>query len=171
MKKVEVIVYSSIVGLIRVLCQGEKVIKIEFIKDKDNQEEIVEIEEKIYGEKIRFSDMVFLQIEEYLFGKRKKFTFSYELKSTSFQKNVWNALLEIPYGETRTYKEIAVQIGNPKAYRAVGMANNRNPMPIIVPCHRVIGSNGKLVGYEGGIKIKEILLKIEAKNKEKEIKS
>ena len=83
------------------------------------------------------------------------------MKGTAFQQNVWRALLEIPYGETRSYKQIAEAIGNPKAVRAVGMANNRNPLLVVVPCHRVIGANGKLIGYAAGIEKKEFLLRLE----------
>ena len=111
------------------------------------------------------SDKAALQIKEYLNGKRKIFDFSIEMHGTDFQKKVWNALLKIPYGETRTYKQIAEAICNSKACRAVGMANNKNSLMIVVPCHRVIGSNGKLVGYAFGLDIKEMLLEIEQKNK------
>ncbi len=102
-----------------------------------------------------------MQLREYFDGKRKKFDLPISLKGTEFQKKVWEALLTIPAGETRSYKEIAIQIGKPKAARAVGMANNRNPISIIVPCHRVIGHNGDLVGYGGGISIKQYLLDLE----------
>jgi len=102
------------------------------------------------------------QLAEYLAGKRKAFDLPLKLKGTSFQMQVWQALTTIPYGETRSYRQIAEQIGNPKACRAVGLANNRNPIPIIIPCHRVIGTNGKLVGYGGGLEIKKRLLELEA---------
>ena len=82
-------------------------------------------------------------------------------KGTPFQQKVWAALQEIPYGETRSYKEIAAMVGNEKACRAVGMANNRNPLPIFIPCHRVVGTNGKLVGYAGGLDVKTFLLELE----------
>ena len=101
------------------------------------------------------------QLSEYLKGERKGFDLPLLIKGTMFQQQVWKALLEIPYGETRSYKQIAVAIGNPKAVRAVGMANNRNPLLIVVPCHRVIGANGKLVGYGAGIEKKEFLLRLE----------
>ena len=101
------------------------------------------------------------QLSEYLKGERKSFHLPLAPKGTDFQQQVWNALLEIPYGETRSYKQIAVAIGNPKAVRAVGMANNRNPLLIVVPCHRVIGADGKLVGYGAGIEKKEFLLRLE----------
>ena len=103
------------------------------------------------------------QIEEYLQGKRKNFSLPIALRGTDFQQKVWHELLNIPYGETRSYKQIAEKIGCPKGYRAVGMANNKNPIAIIVPCHRVIGQNKNLVGYAGGIDIKEKLLKLEEK--------
>jgi len=104
------------------------------------------------------------EIEEYLDGDRKIFTVPIELYGTKFQVKVWNELLKIPYGETKTYKEIAKSIGNEKACRAVGGANNKNPIPIIVPCHRVIGSNSSLVGYKGGLQIKKALLEVESTN-------
>ena len=103
----------------------------------------------------------FNQLKEYFQGTRKEFTIPIEAEGSEFQKKVWKALLDIPYGQTRTYKEIAIAIGNEKACRAVGMANNRNPISIIIPCHRVMGANGKLVGYGGGLDIKEKLLNIE----------
>ena len=101
------------------------------------------------------------QLSEYLIGERKSFDLPLNPRGTVFQQQVWKALSDIPYGETRSYKQIAEDIGNPKAVRAVGMANNRNPLLIVVPCHRVIGANGKLVGYGAGIEKKEFLLKLE----------
>ncbi len=103
------------------------------------------------------------QITEYLEGKRKEFTLPLLIKGTTFQEKVWNELLKIPYRETKTYAEIAKKIGKQKASRAVGGACHNNPIMIVVPCHRVIGSNKKLVGYAGGLDIKEILLKLEQK--------
>lgn len=102
-----------------------------------------------------------LQLKEYFKGKRKAFDIKLNPHGTEFQKKVWNALLQIPYGETRSYKEIAEAIGNAKACRAVGMANHNNPVMCIIPCHRVIGSDGSLTGYGCGIDIKEKLLKLE----------
>lgn len=101
------------------------------------------------------------QLREYFDGKRKEFSIKLNPKGTEFQKKVWEALLAIPYGETRSYKEIAIAIGNKNASRAVGMANNKNPIMCIIPCHRVIGADGSLTGYGGGIDIKEKLLKLE----------
>lgn len=101
------------------------------------------------------------QLEEYLSGKRKIFDLHLAPEGTEFQQKVWRALQKIPYGKTCSYKEVAQNIGNAKACRAVGMANNKNPIPIFIPCHRVIGANGNLVGYAGGLSMKEKLLKIE----------
>ena len=101
------------------------------------------------------------QLKEYLDGKRKGFDLPLKFFGTDFQRSVWNALLTIPYGETRTYGEIARQIGNPNACRAVGMANHWNPIAIIIPCHRVIGADGSLTGFGGGLTLKQQLLDIE----------
>ncbi len=103
------------------------------------------------------------QLEEYFKGQRQVFDLPLNPQGTVFQKQVWQALCQIPYGETRSYKDIAEMIGNPKACRAVGGANNKNPIMIVIPCHRVIGANGKLVGYGGGLNIKEYLLNLESK--------
>ncbi|MCM3628520.1 methylated-DNA--[protein]-cysteine S-methyltransferase [Paenibacillus glycanilyticus] len=102
-----------------------------------------------------------LQLQEYLEGSRKKFTFSLDFRGTPFQNLVWQALFNIPYGEMRSYAEIAESVGNPKAVRAVGTANGRNPIPIVVPCHRVIGKNNTLTGFRGGLQMKEELLHLE----------
>ena len=101
------------------------------------------------------------QLEEYFAGKRKTFDLPLAPKGTAFQQKVWSALQEIPYGDVCTYKDIAVAIGNPKGCQAVGGANGKNPIAIIIPCHRVIGKNGKLVGYAGGMGNKEFLLELE----------
>ncbi len=98
------------------------------------------------------------QLHEYFNGKRLNFDIPLHLKGTDFQKKVWTALQKISYGDRVTYKDIAIAIGNPKAFRAVGNANNKNKLPIIIPCHRVIGSNHKLIGYEGGLWRKQWLL-------------
>lgn len=105
------------------------------------------------------------QFREYFDGMRKTFDLPIALSGTPFQLSVWNALLQIPYGETRTYGEIAAMIGNPKASRAVGMACNRNPIWILVPCHRVVGKNGALTGFEGGLDVKKALLDLEQRNR------
>lgn len=102
------------------------------------------------------------QLEEYFQGERQKFDLPLSPQGTEFQKKVWKALEAIPFGETRSYKEIAETVGNPKGFRAVGMANNRNPIAIVVPCHRVLGSDRSLVGYAGGLDLKVSLLALEA---------
>ena len=109
------------------------------------------------------TDLAFRQILEYWNGRRRTFDFPYVLRGTEFQRKVWEALCAIPYGETRTYGEIAAAVGNPRACRAVGMANHNNPILIAVPCHRVVGANGGLVGYGGGLEMKEALLALEKK--------
>lgn len=112
-----------------------------------------------------FSNEVFRQIREYINGDRTDFDINYRLSGTEFQLSVWRELLKIPYGETRTYREIAASVGNSKAARAVGASINKNPLHIIIPCHRVIGTDGSLTGYAGGLGIKEKLLDTERKNK------
>lgn len=101
------------------------------------------------------------QLNEYFAGERREFTLPLSMEGTAFQKRVWEALCAIPYGETRTYGQIAAQIENPGGSRAVGMANHNNPVAIIVPCHRVVGAGGKLTGYAGGLGIKRALLELE----------
>jgi O-6-methylguanine DNA methyltransferase len=105
------------------------------------------------------------QLHDYFFGRREAFDLDLLLIGTAFQKQVWRALASIPYGETRTYKDVAASVGRPKAVRAVGGANHRNPIPIIIPCHRVVGANGSLVGYGGGLDRKECLLTLEKQGK------
>ncbi len=144
-------VHHSICQL-KVEVTGDKVTEIDFV---DN------IEDSNIPEKYA---SIYTEILEYLEGKRKAFTFEIEPKGTEFQKKAWAALRDIPYGETRTYKEIAKAVGNEKACRAVGLANNRNPIVLAIPCHRVIGSNGKLVGFGGGLDVKEKLLNLEKEN-------
>ena len=118
-------------------------------------------EEKVVLEESDLIKDAYIQLEEYMNGQRTQFDLPLNLKGTEFQKKVWSELAKIPYGETRSYKDIAIAIGNEKASRAVGMANNKNPIPIVIPCHRVVGSNKKLVGYAGGLDLKEKLLNLE----------
>lgn len=101
------------------------------------------------------------ELQEYFVGIRREFTFPLDLRGTGFQLACWKALLEIPYGETRTYADIARAVHRPQGFRAVGMANNRNPIAIVVPCHRVIASDGTLCGYGGGLDVKRRLLQLE----------
>lgn len=102
-----------------------------------------------------------IELTEYFAGERNRFDLTYDLYGTEFQKKVWHALQDIPYGATASYKDVAIAIGSPKATRAVGGANNRNPLPIVIPCHRVIGAGGQMVGYGGGLNIKTFLLQLE----------
>lgn len=117
------------------------------------------------GTPTTLTDTAANQLTEYFDGKLKVLDFPYRLHGTEFQKKVWAELEKIPYGETRTYGQIAAAVGNPKASRAVGMANNHNPITIAVPCHRVIGTDGSLTGYAGGLLMKESILKMEEQNK------
>lgn len=101
------------------------------------------------------------QLNEYFAGQRREFSMPLDLRGTDFQLKCWRALLDIPYGETRSYRDLAEAIGHPNAYRAVGMSNNRNPVAIVVPCHRVIAADGSLCGYGGGLDVKRKLLDLE----------
>ncbi len=147
-------IHNTSIGLLKLSYKDDTVYKIEKLFDKPDD----------FGTKTAFTDFVFDEIAQYLNGDIKKFTFRFELVGTDFQRSVWQALLDIPYGETRSYKDIAKAIGNEKASRAVGMANNKNPIIIAVPCHRVIGANGSLVGYAGGLSMKKSLLETEQNN-------
>ncbi len=105
------------------------------------------------------------QLKAYFNGKLKAFTLPLAPRGTEFMQTIWRYISKVSYGETASYKEIAISAGNPRAVRAVGMANNRNPVPIFIPCHRIIGNNGKLVGYRGGLEIKARLLELEKLNR------
>lgn len=105
------------------------------------------------------------QLQEYFSGQRKQFDLPLEIVGTDFQKRVWQALQKIPYGETCSYKDVAIAVDSPKGFRAVGMANHENRIPIVIPCHRVIGANGKMVGFSSGIGYKERLLNLEEQYK------
>ncbi len=122
-------------------------------------EEVCTGQDRQYNETV--FDEVLTQLTEYFAGKRQVFDFKIMPKGTDFQKRVWQELQKIPFGKTASYGEIAERIGNAKACRAVGMANNKNPIPIIVPCHRVIGKNGSLIGFGGGLDLKRQLLDLE----------
>lgn len=146
--------YQTDVGIIKITYQ-EKISKIELVAGLDDKDEKNEITDKVIGE-----------LREYLKGTKKKFTI-YDfilLEGTDFQKRVWQELLNISYGQTRTYKEIAKATGNEKAVRAVATAIGKNPLMIIIPCHRVIGSDGKLRGYAYGLDVKKKLLALEDNN-------
>ena len=144
--------YETSYGSITIASSGSAIVALVF-RESD-----------VSGGKIEASsltDLAVKQLEEYFAGKRRRFDLPVNPSGTRFQEAVWKELLAIPYGETRSYKQIAQKIGKPKACRAVGMANNRNPISIIIPCHRVIGSNGALVGYGGGLEMKRKLLDLE----------
>lgn len=144
--------YETVIGEITIIDNGEAIIELDFGNNLNKDIEIKETELIKKAKK---------QLDEYFNGERKEFNLPLELKGTEFQRKVWKALINIAYGRTKTYKEIAIEVGNEKACRAVGMANNKNPIAIIIPCHRVIGSNNKLVGYAGGLELKEKLLSLE----------
>jgi O-6-methylguanine DNA methyltransferase len=114
-----------------------------------------------FEESLRAMRPYLVQLDEYFAGSRREFTFRLDLRGTDFQMACWRALVAIPYGETRSYADIARAVGKPNAFRAVGMANNRNPVAIVVPCHRVIASDGTLCGYGGGLDVKRKLLELE----------
>lgn len=150
--------FKTNIGIIQITEEDGKIIRLSLLKDAADTAAFADG----MGEETPVLNKARKQILEFFDGKRKCFDLPLNPKGTEFQKNVWNALLQIPYGEVKSYKDIACMIGNPKGCRAVGMANNRNPIPIIIPCHRVIGSNGSLVGYAYGLDIKEKLLALES---------
>jgi len=157
--------FNSKIGLLKIATSQKGVCKIALPNEEENlcmqwlekrfpQYSIIENPDKnLY---------VIQQLKEYFDGKRKKFDVKLHLVGTPFEKRVWKALMEIPYGKTASYAEIALKIGKPTAFRAVGNANGKNPIPIIIPCHRVINSSGELGGYGGGLDLKRRLLELEA---------
>ncbi|SHK53725.1 methylated-DNA-[protein]-cysteine S-methyltransferase [Clostridium cavendishii DSM 21758] len=145
--------YKLKIGKIGIVEKNGKVTNLYFSNDKIPKD--IEVNETpILKEAAR-------QLNGYIEGTVKEFELPLEPDGTIFMKKVWSSLCKIPYGETRNYKEIATEIGNHNASRAVGLANNRNPIPIFIPCHRVIGKNGSLTGYAGGLELKKKLLEIE----------
>jgi methylated-DNA-[protein]-cysteine S-methyltransferase len=144
--------YKSEVGIIQITSSEEAITGIDFVEKEGEATEIPVLLQEAYN-----------QLDEYFHGKRKDFDLKLQIEGTDFQKKVWKALTDIPYGEVVTYKDIAIAVGNVKAVRAVGNSNNKNKIAIVIPCHRVIGSNGKLVGYAGGLHFKEWLLQHENK--------
>lgn len=146
-------VYNTKIGKLKIEYDSDAITGITSAKNEKEQ-----------GIRSELSDKTALQLEEYFDGKRKEFYISIKLIGTEFQKKVWNELLKIPYGETVSYKDIAINTGSPKACRAVGMANHNNPILIIVPCHRVINENKKLGGYALGLDLKRRLLELEKEN-------
>ncbi len=154
MTKIYKLDYKTPIGVIEIIGTNEAISSILF-SEKDKKENFLQDETPpVLAE-------CYNQLDEYFKGDRHEFTFSYQFEGTDFQKTVWGALIEIPYAETGSYKDIAVSIRNEKAIRAVGSANGKNKLSIVIPCHRVIGSNGKLTGYAGGLWRKEWLLQHE----------
>ena len=145
-------IYETIFGKILIESDGSAITGIKTDKN---------IKPAGKNERDALTDKAAGQLEEYFKGKRSRFDIPIVLHGTDFQRSVWKALCDIPYGETRSYKQIAQAIGNPNACRAVGLANNKNPIWIMIPCHRVIGSKGELTGYGGGLEMKQRLLEIE----------
>lgn len=146
------VVFKTCLGNIRIEFDEEYVFSINFVNeavDSANSNEL--------------SLRAMTQIEEYLTGKRKNFNLPLYIDGTIFQQHVWQAVQEIPYGARLSYKDIAKKLGKPTAYRAVGNANNKNKFLIVIPCHRVVGQNGNLIGYAGGIAKKQQLLELEEK--------
>ena len=154
-------IYDFEIGKLAICEDNGKIVLVNVVKTKEDIEEIAKNSIQKETSLIKNTKQ---QLDEYFAGKRKKFNIPIKLDGTDFQIKVWKELLKIPYGETCSYLDIAKCIGNPKASRAVGMANNKNKIIIIVPCHRVIGSNKKLVGYACGLDVKEKLLELEKGN-------
>ena len=154
-------IYDFEIGELAICEENEKIVLVNVVKTKEDIEEMAKNSIQKETSLIKNTKQ---QLDEYFAGKRKKFDIPIKLDGTDFQIKVWKELLKIPYGETCSYLDIAKCIGNPKASRAVGMANNKNKIIIIVPCHRVIGSNKKLVGYACGLDVKEKLLELEKGN-------
>lgn len=154
-------IYDFEIGKLAICEENGKIVLVNVVKTKEDIEEIAKNSIQKETALIKNTKQ---QLDEYFAGKRKKFDIPIKLDGTDFQIKVWKELLKIPYGETCSYLDIAKRIGNPKASRAVGMANNKNKIIIIVPCHRVIGSNKKLVGYACGLDVKEKLLELEREN-------
>ena len=147
------------VGQLTLVANDHALIAVLWENDDPNRVKLAELNQNLDHSILNETEK---QLIEYFAGQRTQFNLPLEFQGTAFQKSVWSALLNIPFGETRTYKEIAESIGNVKAVRAVGAANGKNPISIIAPCHRVIGANGKLVGFAGGLENKQILLKLES---------
>jgi methylated-DNA-[protein]-cysteine S-methyltransferase len=149
---------QSPVGELKLVASDEGLVAILWENDRPNRVRLGELVENKKHPVLLETER---QLREYFAGKRKKFSVALDMRGTRFQKDVWEALLAIPFGETRSYGQLAKQLGNPRATRAVGAANGRNPVSIIVPCHRVIGSSGKLTGFAGGLETKAQLLGLE----------
>ena len=150
-------VYDSPIGKIGIGEEGGKITDVNFERSACKPHEYVTAETPMIKK-------AHAQLEEYFAGKRKSFDLPLEPGGTDFQRRCWNALIDIPYGETRTYADIARAAGSPQGFRAAGMANNRNHIAIMIPCHRVIGSDGSLIGFGGGLDVKKYLLELERRH-------
>jgi len=159
---------NSPVGQLKVIAKGECLAAI--LWENDRPERVL-LGAMIEAHDSEVLDLVERQLAEYFAGTRSGFDVPMDFQGTEFQKSVWRALLTIPFGETRSYRDIAIQIGNPAAVRAVGAANGKNPISIIAPCHRVIGSSGALTGFAGGLAAKQLLLTLEGWTPQVEQKS
>jgi O-6-methylguanine DNA methyltransferase len=149
--------YDSPIGMLCIVANEKGITKVQYAFDVKERLNVVDAKSPLLKESVR-------QLIEYFSSVRKEFSLPLNPQGTDFQMRTWNALLRIPYGETRSYKQVAEAIDCPKGCRAVGLANNRNPIPIIIPCHRVIGTDGNLTGYAGGLEVKKQLLAIELIN-------
>ena len=149
---------DSPVGALKLVAHDQALVAVMWDNEDHKRVRLAELTENLQHPMLL---KVKQQLEQYFAGQLQQFNLPLDFQGTDFQQQVWRALLTIPYGETRSYKDIALQIGNEKAVRAVGAANGRNPISIIVPCHRVIGSGGALVGFAGGVDKKQILLSLE----------
>lgn len=149
---------ESPVGLLTLVARGPKLAAILWQDDRPGRVRLGDVQQQPeHPMLVRTAE----QLQEYFAGEREQFDLELDFVGTAFQVQVWQALLQIPFGETRSYLDIATQLGNPKAVRAVGAANGRNPISIIAPCHRVIGSSGSLTGFAGGLAAKQYLLNLE----------
>jgi methylated-DNA-[protein]-cysteine S-methyltransferase len=152
---------ASPIGMLKLVASTKGLVAILWENDKPRRVRLAgEVEEALHPVLVRTE----IELSEYFAGKRDKFSVPLDMRGTTFQKQVWQALLAIPFGETRTYSNLANRLGNPAATRAVGAANGRNPIAIVVPCHRVIGATGSLTGFAGGLQAKAHLLNLEGAN-------
>lgn len=145
--------YNSPIGVIQIKGSDKGIEELNFLNENDKVHETDKLDDNML--------LCIKELNEYFTNRRKNFTVKLNIKGTEFQKKVWNELLKIPYGECTSYKDIATKVGNSKAARAVGLANNKNKIAIIIPCHRVIGASGKLTGYAGGTYKKQYLINLE----------
>jgi methylated-DNA-[protein]-cysteine S-methyltransferase len=154
---------ESPIGRLKLVTSNKGVVAILWENDNPRRVRLTELVEDDHHPMLVKTER---QLNEYFSGKRRDFSLDLDMRGTKFQNDVWQALLAIPFGETRSYGQLAKQLGNENATRAVGAANGRNPISIVVPCHRVIGASGKLTGFAGGLDAKAYLLDLEAKDRQ-----